>query len=79
MRGGRGQVWPFALSPMMCDAYDLISHDSRFEDASCPSNPLRLKSIHHVKFVVGNARQAAYYYRKGLRLLAVRLQRARDR
>ncbi len=27
-------------------------------------NPLRLKSIHHVKFVVGNARQAAYYYRR---------------
>jgi len=29
-----------------------------------PDNPLRLKSIHHVKFVVGNAKQAAYYYRK---------------
>ena len=29
-----------------------------------PQNPLRLKSIHHVKFVVGNAKQAAYYYRK---------------
>ena len=29
-----------------------------------PDNPLRLKSIHHVKFVVGNARQAAFYYRK---------------
>ena len=28
------------------------------------SNPLRLKSIHHVRFVVGNAKQAAYYYRK---------------
>jgi 4-hydroxyphenylpyruvate dioxygenase len=28
------------------------------------TNPLRLKSIHHVKFLVGNARQAAYYYRK---------------
>ena len=28
------------------------------------TNPLRLKSIHHVKFIVGNARQAAYYYRK---------------
>ena len=27
------------------------------------SNPLRLKSIHHVEFWVGNARQAAYYYR----------------
>lgn len=27
-------------------------------------NPLRLKSIHHVTFVVGNAKQAAYYYRK---------------
>lgn len=29
-----------------------------------PQNPLRLKSIHHVKFVVGNAKQAAYFYRK---------------
>jgi len=26
-------------------------------------NPLRLKSIHHVEFWVGNARQAAFYYR----------------
>jgi 4-hydroxyphenylpyruvate dioxygenase len=26
-------------------------------------DPLRLKSIHHVEFWVGNARQAAYYYR----------------
>lgn len=29
-----------------------------------PENPLRLKSIHHVTFVVGNAKQASYYYRK---------------
>jgi len=28
-------------------------------------NPLKLKRIHHVEFWVGNARQAAYYYRKG--------------
>ena len=27
-------------------------------------NPLRLKSIHHVEFWVGNAKQAAYYYRQ---------------
>jgi 4-hydroxyphenylpyruvate dioxygenase len=27
-------------------------------------NPLKLKSIHHVEFWVGNARQAAYYYRQ---------------
>jgi 4-hydroxyphenylpyruvate dioxygenase len=26
-------------------------------------NPLRLKSIHHVEFLVGNARQAAFFYR----------------
>jgi 4-hydroxyphenylpyruvate dioxygenase len=25
-------------------------------------NPLRLKSIHHVQFLVGNAKQAAFYY-----------------
>jgi 4-hydroxyphenylpyruvate dioxygenase len=28
-------------------------------------NPLRLKSIHHVEFWVGNAKQAAYFYRRG--------------
>lgn len=28
------------------------------------ANPLRLKSIHHVTFLVGNARQAAYFYRQ---------------
>jgi 4-hydroxyphenylpyruvate dioxygenase len=28
-------------------------------------NPVRLKSIHHVEFWVGNARQAAYFYRNG--------------
>jgi 4-hydroxyphenylpyruvate dioxygenase len=28
-------------------------------------HPLRLKSIHHVEFWVGNARQAAYFYRRG--------------
>ncbi len=27
-------------------------------------NPLRLRSIHHVELWVGNARQAAYYYRR---------------
>jgi 4-hydroxyphenylpyruvate dioxygenase len=30
-----------------------------------PEKPLRLKSIHHVEFWVGNARQAAYFYRRG--------------
>ncbi len=29
-------------------------------------NPIRLKRVHHVEFWVGNARQAAFYYRKGL-------------
>ncbi len=29
-------------------------------------NPLRIKRIHHIEFWVGNARQAAYFYRKGL-------------
>src|SRR5437763_15817054 len=27
-------------------------------------NPLKLKSIHHVELWTGNARQAAYYYRR---------------
>ncbi len=28
-----------------------------------PENPLKLKRIHHVEFYVGNAKQAAFYYR----------------
>lgn len=28
-------------------------------------NPLKLKKIHHVEFWVGNAKQAAYFYRQG--------------
>src|SRR6516165_7067959 len=28
------------------------------------SNPLKLKTLHHVEFWVGNAKQAAYYYRQ---------------
>jgi 4-hydroxyphenylpyruvate dioxygenase len=28
------------------------------------SNPLKLKSIHHIEFWVGNARQASYFYRQ---------------
>jgi 4-hydroxyphenylpyruvate dioxygenase len=27
-------------------------------------NPLPLKAIHHVELLVGNAKQAAYFYRK---------------
>src|SRR5438132_6737623 len=27
-------------------------------------NPLKLRSIHHVEFWVGNAKQAAYFYRQ---------------
>ena len=26
-------------------------------------NPLQLQTIHHIEFYVGNAKQAAYYYR----------------
>jgi len=32
--------------------------------AASGGNPLRLKRIHHVEFWVGNAKQAAYFYRK---------------
>jgi 4-hydroxyphenylpyruvate dioxygenase len=36
------------------------------ENRSSPvtDNPLKLKSIHHVEFWVGNAKQAAYFYRQ---------------
>jgi 4-hydroxyphenylpyruvate dioxygenase len=30
-----------------------------------PENPLRIKRIHHIEFWTGNARQAAFFYRKG--------------
>src|SRR5258708_23777493 len=34
-------------------------------------NPLKLKRIHHIEFWVGNARHAAYFYRKGFGLSQV--------
>ncbi|MEO8025575.1 MAG: 4-hydroxyphenylpyruvate dioxygenase [Bryobacteraceae bacterium] len=34
------------------------------ESGSKSANPLRLKRIHHIEFWVGNAKQAAFYYRK---------------
>src|SRR5688572_23873059 len=34
------------------------------EVAESGGNPLRLKRIHHVEFWVGNAKQAAFFYRK---------------
>jgi 4-hydroxyphenylpyruvate dioxygenase len=36
-----------------------------FRESQRMENPLKLKRIHHVEFWVGNARQAAYFYRKG--------------
>jgi 4-hydroxyphenylpyruvate dioxygenase len=35
-----------------------------FERNSMDENPLGLKRVHHLEFWVGNARQAAYYYRR---------------
>ena len=34
------------------------------EVAESGGNPLKLKRVHHVEFWVGNAKQAAFYYRK---------------
>ena len=33
--------------------------------ATLSQNPLKLKRVHHIEFWVGNARQAAFFYRKG--------------
>jgi 4-hydroxyphenylpyruvate dioxygenase len=33
--------------------------------ATKSENPLQLKRVHHIEFWVGNARQAAFFYRKG--------------
>ena len=32
--------------------------------SSMADNPLKLRQIHHVEFWVGNAKQAAFFYRK---------------
>jgi 4-hydroxyphenylpyruvate dioxygenase len=40
------------------------THDVVLDDKATGENPLKLKRIHHVEFWVGNAKQAAYYYRK---------------
>jgi 4-hydroxyphenylpyruvate dioxygenase len=40
------------------------THDLAKGDKAAEQNPLKLKRIHHVEFWVGNAKQAAYYYRK---------------
>ena len=45
------------------------------------NNPLQIKRIHHVEFWVGNARQAAFYYRNafGFSQLAYRGQETGSR
>jgi len=40
------------------------AHPTLAEVAASGGNPLKLKRIHHVEFWVGNAKQAAFYYRK---------------
>jgi len=40
------------------------THDLARDNKATGQNPLNLKRIHHVEFWVGNAKQAAYYYRK---------------
>ena len=37
--------------------------DAPRPEATMSGNPLPLKAIHHVELLVGNAKQAAYYYR----------------
>src|SRR6185295_870663 len=39
-------------------------HGVRRSPVSMDENPLGLKRVHHLEFWVGNARQAAYFYRK---------------
>jgi 4-hydroxyphenylpyruvate dioxygenase len=34
------------------------------EDMAADGNPLKLRNLHHVEFLVGNARQAAFFYRQ---------------
>src|SRR4030095_1143130 len=36
--------------------------------SSMADNPLKLRQIHHVEFWVGNAKQAAFFYRKAFGL-----------
>jgi 4-hydroxyphenylpyruvate dioxygenase len=44
----------------------MVVESDKIQGARNPmENPLKLKRIHHVEFWVGNARQAAFFYRKG--------------
>ena len=48
------------------------------EVAESGGNPLRLKRIHHVEFWVGNAKQAAFFYRKAFGFSQLAYSRAGD-
>ena len=43
------------------------------------TNPLKIRSIHHVELWVGNAKQSAFYYRNASRIHPIRVRRPRDR
>ena len=47
--------------------------------ARMSENPLKLRQIHHVEFWVGNAKQAAFFYRKAFGFSQVAYTRPRDR
>lgn len=41
-----------------------IENDVAVREGRTSENPLKLKKIHHVEFLAGNARQSSYFYRK---------------
>src|SRR5262249_53755976 len=59
-------IVPIAISRAAKSAYDksMATTLQPVDAGSKSANPLRLKRIHHVEFWVGNAKQAAFYYRK---------------
>src|SRR6267378_3621474 len=54
-------------------AVEVIRQAGQHPEDQCPSliegalhmaeNPLKIRQVHHLEFYVGNAKQAAYYYR----------------
>jgi 4-hydroxyphenylpyruvate dioxygenase len=42
----------------------VVESDVALRNVHAGENPLKLKKVHHVEFLVGNAKQSAYFYRK---------------
>src|SRR5690606_28364478 len=64
LRQPRSLRWGFAAVPRAASRAFPQRPVLTGSGGSSMSEPLPLKSIHHVELLVGNAKQAAFYYRK---------------